>query len=218
MRTATLNRGRLTVGRLWLQPRAMTDDASKAELIALLQARTFKRGRFTLASGRESRIYFNMKATMMHPRGARLCAEGLLGKLDGLDADYVSGLEMGAVPLLGAVAALSDQQGQPVAATFVRKSAKGHGTRVLVEGLDEQGGESLSGKRVVLIDDVATTGGAMMQAAGQIEEAGGRVTDAIVIVDREEGASEALAERGIRLHALVTASDLGVTDADRAPF
>lgn len=196
----------------------MTDEQAKAELIALLKARTFKRGRFTLASGRESRIYFNMKATMMHPRGARLCAEGLLAKLNGLDADYVSGLEMGAVPLLGAIAAISDQQGSPVPATFVRKSAKDHGTRVLLEGLDEQGGESLASKRVVLIDDVATTGGAVLKAAEQISAAGGRVTDAIVIVDRQEGASEALRERGIALHALVTASDLGVTDEDRQPF
>ena len=196
----------------------MTSEYGKAELIELLKSRTFKRGRFTLASGRESRIYFNMKATMMHPRGARLCAEGLLAKLEGLEADYISGLEMGAVPLLGAIAALSDRQGRPIPATFVRKSAKDHGTKVLVEGLDEKGGESLAGKTVVLIDDVATTGNAMVQAAEQIEAAGGRVADAIVIVDREEGATEALAARGMRLHSLVTASDLGVTDEDRQPF
>ena len=196
----------------------MTDTYDKTELIELLKARTFKRGRFTLASGRESRIYFNMKATMMHPRGARLCAEGLLAKLDGLDADYISGLEMGAVPLLGAIAALSDQAGRPIPATFVRKAAKDHGTKVLVEGLDEKGGESLSGKTVVLIDDVATTGNAMVQAADQIALAGGRVAHAIVIVDREEGATEALESRGMTLHALVTASDLGVTDEDRQPF
>ena len=197
----------------------MSDPAArKAELIEILGARTFKRGRFTLASGRESRIYFNMKATMMHPRGARLCAEGLLDLIEGLDGDYVSGLEMGAVPLLGAIAALSDQRGRPVPATFVRKSVKDHGTKVLVEGLDAHGGESLEGKTVILIDDVATTGGSILQAADQLALAGARMTDALVIVDREEGATQALAERGIRLHALVTATDIGVTEEDRQPF
>jgi orotate phosphoribosyltransferase len=187
-------------------------------LRTLLATRTLKRGDFLLVSGKRSRIYFNMKATMMTPEGAAQCARGLLSALDGLDADYVAGLEMGAVPLLGGIAALSWDIGRPIGAVFVRKAAKAHGTSLMVEGLDDTGGESLQGKHVVLIDDVATSGGSILKAAEQIEAAGGIMKDAIVILDREQGADANLAERGITLHALFTATDLGVTDADKQPF
>ena len=187
-------------------------------LRALLATRTFKRGDFLLVSGKRSRIYFNMKATMMTPEGAAQCARGLLSVLDGLDADYVAGLEMGAVPLLGGIAAASWDAGRPIGAVFVRKAAKAHGTSLMVEGLDDAGGETLQGKNVVLIDDVATSGGSILKAADQIAAAGGVMTDAIVILDREQGATEMLAERGVALHALFTATDLGVTEEDRKPL
>jgi orotate phosphoribosyltransferase len=196
----------------------MTGTYDREALRALLAKRTFKRGEFLLVSGKRSRIYFNMKATMMTPEGAAQCARGLLSMLDGLDADYVAGLEMGAVPLLGGIAAASWDAGRPIGAVFVRKAAKAHGTSLMVEGLDDAGGETLDGKRVVLIDDVATSGGSILKAADQIAEAGGVMTDAIVILDREQGASEMLAERGITLHTLFTATELGVTDEDRLPL
>ena len=196
----------------------MAAEYDREALRALLAQRTFKRGEFLLVSGKRSRIYFNMKATMMTPEGAAQCARGLLSVLDGLDADYVAGLEMGAVPLLGGIAAASWDAGRPIGAVFVRKAAKAHGTSLMVEGLDDAGGETLTGKRVVLIDDVATSGGSILKAADQIALAGGVMTDAIVILDREQGASAMLAERGIALHPLFTATDLGVTDADRLPL
>jgi len=187
-------------------------------LRTLLATRTLKRGDFLLVSGKRSRIYFNMKATMMTPEGAAQCARGLLSVLDGLDADYVAGLEMGAVPLLGGIAALSWDVGRPIGAVFVRKAAKAHGTSLMVEGLDDSGGETLQGKHVVLIDDVATSGGSILKAAEQIEAAGGIMKDAIVILDREQGADANLAARRITLHALFTATDLGVTEADKQPL
>lgn len=187
-------------------------------LRTLLATRTLKRGDFLLVSGKRSRIYFNMKATMMTPEGAAQCARGLLSMLEGLDADYVAGLEMGAVPLLGGIAALSWDVGRPIGAVFVRKAAKAHGTSLMVEGLDDAGGESLRGKHVVLIDDVATSGGSILKAADQIEAAGGIMKDAIVILDREQGADVNLKERGITLHALFTATDLGVTEEDKKPL
>lgn len=184
----------------------------------LLATRTFKEGEFELASGKRSRIFFDVKATMMHPEGAALCARGLLAQLRRLDVDYVGGLEMGAVPLLSVIAAFSADDDRPIPSFFVRKEAKKRGTRMTIEGLDHLGGESLHGRRVVMIDDVATSGGSIIQAVDQVEAAGGIMTDAIVVLDREEGATERLAERGIMLHALVTASELGVTEAHRVPL
>ena len=196
----------------------MAAEYDREALRQLLATRTLKRGDFKLVSGKRSRIYFNMKATMMTPQGAAECARGLLAALDGLDADYVAGLEMGAVPLLGGIAALSWDVGRPIGAVFVRKQAKEHGTALMVEGLDDAGGESLKGKNVVLIDDVATSGGSILKAGDQIEAAGGVMKHAIVILDREQGADANLRERGITLHALFTATDLGVTEADKAPL
>lgn len=188
-------------------------------LRALLAERTFKRGDFMLASGRRSRMYFNVKTTMMHPRGAALCARGLLEVLSELDVDYIGGLEMGAVPLLSVVSAFTADGDAPIPSFFVRKKPKPHGTQLLIEGLDDiENAESLDGKRVVLVDDVATSGGSILQAVDQIEAAGGAVTDAIVVLDREEGARERLGTRGIALHRLFTAQDLGVTEEDRRPI
>ncbi len=187
----------------------------EAALLALLAARTFRRGNFTLVSGKKSRIYFNMKATMMHPHGASLCARLLLDRIAPLAPDYIGGLEMGAVPLLGTVSAYSADAGQPIPSIFVRKAAKAHGTSLMIEGLAD--GDSLDGKSVMLVDDVATSGGSVLKAIEEIVAAGGRCSDAIVILDREEGAAAFLADHGITLHALFTASDLGVTDLDRTP-
>jgi len=186
----------------------------------LLAERTFKRSEsgFDLASGRRSRMFFDVKATMMHPQGAALCARLMIEKLNTLDLDYVGGLEMGAVPLLSVIAAFSSEADKPIPSFFVRKAAKERGTRMVIEGLDHFGGEILVGKRIVMIDDVATSGGSILQAVDQVQAAGGVMTDAIVVLDREEGAIAKLAERGITLHALFTAADLGVTEADRAPI
>ena len=190
----------------------------REELRRLLASRTLKRGSFKLASGRTSPIYFNVKTTMMHPAGAALCARGLEDILADLDADYIGGLEMGAVPLLSVVSAFSAEDGRPVPSFFVRKTPKTHGTQLKIEGMDDMGGETLLDRRVVLIDDVATSGGSILQAVDEIKAAGGIMTDAIVILDREEGAAERLAGHGIKLHALFTATDLGVTDQDRTSF
>ena len=178
----------------------------------LLAERSFRRGRFQLSSGAWSRIYFNLKPTMLHPVGARHCALGLLDAIGDAPCDYVAGLEMGAVPLLGAVAAL----GERTPALFVRKATKAYGSGALVEGLATE--ETLDGKAVVMIDDVATTGAAMAKTAAALREAGATVALALVILDREESARDTLAAQGITLRALFTATELGVTDTDRAPL
>jgi len=121
-----------------------TRGADEAELLEMIRRRSMRLGKFTLASGRESDLYLNLKPTMMDPRGARLCARAFLDRVPA-GTDYVGGLEMGAVPVIAALAALSDVEDRPVRTFFVRKSAKDHGTREVVEGL--AAGESLAGRR-----------------------------------------------------------------------
>ena len=143
----------------------------RQQLLDLIRRRSFRQGgAFTLASGRTSTIYFNLKPAMLDPDGARLIGAALSAKAAALGADYVGGLEMGAVPLVAAAAAMSSVAGTPVRAVFVRKAAKEHGTRSLIEGLAE--GESLSGRRVVVLEDVTTTGGSALKAIATLRDAG----------------------------------------------
>lgn len=175
-------------------------------LKALIRARSFATGDFTLASGKKSSLYFNLKPTMMHPRGAYLAGSAMLDAIAGEPVDYVGGLEMGAVPLISAMAALSVPRGQPLATFFVRKKAKEHGAKQLIEGLAP--GESLAGKRVIAAEDVTTTGGSVLQAIEAVREAGGLCDTVLTLLDREEGARDMLAAQGLRLISVVTARDI----------
>ena len=175
------------------------------DLVDVIKQRSYRRGKFKLASGAESEFYFNLKPTMMNPKGAYLCARALLHQIRSEKVDFVGGLEMGAVPVIANIAALSFEDGLPVNTFFVRKQAKDHGTQDLVEGLAP--GESLAGKRVIIIDDVATSGGSIIKAAELARAAGAVVDTALVIVDREEGGREALAAAGIKLLSALKKSD-----------
>src|ERR1700745_4032456 len=130
---------------------ALSKSASRARLAEIIRKRSFGRGEITLASGRKSDFYFNLKPTMLDPEGAALLAELSFEALKDDGLDYVGGLEMGAVPLAGALAQLSWLKGHPIAAFFVRKKAKEHGAKVAIQGLAK--GEQLEGKRVVVIED-----------------------------------------------------------------
>lgn len=184
----------------------MTDTAkSRARLAEIIRKRSFGRGEITLASGRKSDFYFNLKPTMLDPEGAALLAELTLDALKGDRIDYVGGLEMGAVPLAGAIAQLSWIKGQPIPALFVRKKPKEHGAKLSVEGLAR--GETLTGKRVVVVEDVTTTGGSALKAVDAVRDAGGEVALVFTMVDREEGAAETFRDAGLAFRALFTAKE-----------
>src|ERR1700749_2430345 len=127
----------------------LSKSASRARLAEIIRKRSFGRGEITLASGRKSDFYFNLKPTMLDPEGAALLAELTFEALKDDGLDYIGGLEIGAGPLAGAVALLAGLKGHPFAAFFVRKKPKEHGAKLAVEGLARS--ESLQGKRVVII-------------------------------------------------------------------
>ena len=180
---------------------------TRVRLREIIRKRSFGFGDITLASGRKSNFYFNLKPTMLDAEGAALLAELTLDALAGERIDYVGGLEMGAVPLAGAIAQLSFMRGKPIQAFFVRKKPKDHGARLAVEGLAP--GESLSGKRVVIVEDVTTTGGSAMKAIAAVQAEGAIVDRVITVVDRLEGAAETFRSAGVNFQAILTAKDFG---------
>lgn len=181
------------------------DPASRrARLRDLLAEQAVLRGdAIRLASGRTSTIYFNVKRPLFDPEASALIADAILERLDGIELDAVGGMAMGAVPIVAAVCARSFPR-RPLPGFFVRKEVKEHGTKSRIEGRFEEG------QRVVLLEDVTTTGGSTLQAAETVREAGGIVEHAIVIIDRLEGAGAALAAHGIHLDALFTRDDFTV--------
>jgi orotate phosphoribosyltransferase len=188
-----------------LRENTLSKSASRARLAEIIRKRSFGRGEITLASGRKSDFYFNLKPTMLDPEGATLLAELTYEALKDDRLDFVGGLEMGAVPLAGAIAQLSWIKGHPIAAFFVRKKPKEHGARLAVEGLAK--GESLQGKRIVIVEDVTTTGGSALKAVEAVRDAGGEVVLVFTMVDREEGATETFAEAGLEFRALYKAGE-----------
>ncbi len=183
-----------------------TSTAARARLIEIVKARSYQVGpEMKLASGKTSTHYFNMKPTILDSEGAYLIAQLILDQLDGVKADLVGGLEMGAVPIASSVTALAHGRGRKLNAFFVRKQAKEHGTKSLIEGLARD--ETMAGKTVVIVEDVTTTGGSSIKAAEAIRAEGGIIERVVTIVDRQEGAAEAFAAAGLALHPLLTMLD-----------
>ncbi len=179
---------------------------ARERLIEIIKARSFQSGKeITLASGRTSTYYFNMKPTMLDAEGAHLIATLILAAIKDWNADLIGGLEMGAVPLASAVAAVSHGTGRPINAFFVRKQAKEHGTKSLIEGLPM--GDSLKGRRVVVVEDVTTTGGSAIKAAEAVRAEGAEVVGIVTVVDRQEGAADAFEKAGLKLTPILTLED-----------
>jgi len=174
------------------------------QLITLLAERSTRRGKFVLASGRESTLYVDARLTTMSPEGLALI--GALGlaaiRERGWKAQAVGGLTLGADPVAYAISYASAASGEPLRAFTVRKEAKQHGTGKLIEG------PFRVGDRVVIVEDVITTGGSAERAIDAVRAAGGTVVGVLAVVDREEGGRGALEHAGVPVHALATLGEV----------
>jgi orotate phosphoribosyltransferase len=162
----------------------------------LLAERAYRRGRFTLASGRQSDHYVNCKPVSLSGPGLALLGDLLLALVEE-DAAAVAGLTLGADPLVSAVAMAAALRQRPLDALIVRKAAKGHGTGAWLEGPLPP-----AGSRITVLEDVVTSGGSALQAVRQLREAGYGVERVVAIVDRQEGGRQAMEREGLELISL----------------
>jgi orotate phosphoribosyltransferase len=176
------------------------------ELLKLILDVSFERRKVTLASGKESHFYLDLRKTLMRPRGIALAGQLVLAKLmSGAWVDSVGGMAVGAVPLVSAVlAAAAGDPATKLVGFFVRKQAKQHGLGQRIEGA------FTPGQTVALLEDTTTTGASTLEALDAVTAAGGKVARVVCIVDRGEGAVQAFAGRGIILESLFTRADLPV--------
>ncbi len=192
-------------------PEMLREDPRWVRLVDLVRDLAFLDGgndeAFTLASGRTSRWFFDMKPVMMNPEAGRLVGELMNVRCDDIGADFVGGLELGAVPLAALVIATdftSDRLG-----FMVRKQAKGRGGRKTNNPPGIEGASIANGGRVIILEDVTTTGGSAIQAVKRIEEQTDcEVVAVISILDRQEGGKEAFEEAGIPFESLLVRSDI----------
>ena len=170
----------------------------------LLAERSARRGRFTLASGRQSTLYIDARLTTMSPDGLALIGPLALSVLvqTSWDVSAIGGLTLGADPLSYAIAYASASTNRPLRAFTVRKETKTHGTGKLIEGPFHEG------DHVAVIEDVITTGGSALRAVDAIRLAGGVVAGVLALVDREEGGREAILAAGLPVVALARARDI----------
>jgi len=176
----------------------------KGALMALVRDRALKFGDFTLASGRRASYYLDCRQITLDSCGAHLVAEGMLEQIEGDLPDAVGGMSIGADPITGALITLAGMRGIPLRGIMVRKEAKGHGTGRYLEG------PVSPGQRVVIVEDVVTTGSSSLLAIQRCEEFGLEVQRVLAIVDRREGGAAAFRARGYELTSLLSIEDFGI--------
>lgn len=180
----------------------MTDQ--KTRLKEILLEKAIKFGDFTLASGQKSSYYINCKMATLDSEGLYHIAELMLDKLEGIDCDAVGGLTLGADPIVGAMTALAYKRGRKLLGFLVRKEAKDHGTRSMVEG------PLSDGMKVAIIEDVATTGGSAGKAIEAAQAFNCDIKKILVIVDRRQGAEEKFREMNIAFDPIFRKEELGL--------
>jgi orotate phosphoribosyltransferase len=199
------------MNNLAIDPRtflSMDDQEVWRRLKEILLKKSYQEGKFTLSSGQEADFYFNCKPTALDPIGATLLGlafnRTMLKKFP--QAVAIAGMTLGGDPLVTATSVMSFLSGgKPLSALILRKEAKGHGTGAQIEG-----GENVSeGSRVVVIDDVSTTAATLIKSVEIVRRGGYVVGGVVAVVDREEGASEALhQETGLELSSIFTRTQL----------
>lgn len=177
---------------------------NREELIRLFHDRALKFGDFTLVSGKKSKYYLDGKQITLHAEGLRQVSEGLLELLSDVEFDAIGGMSIGADPIIGGVLTVAAEQGKDIVGIMVRKEAKGHGTQRYIEGPAKEG------MKVVVIDDVVTTGGSSLLAVDRIVEFGCEVVTVVGIVDRMQGGAENFAARDLPFRSLLSIEDFGI--------
>ena len=166
----------------------MTEEKTiREELLEMVKTKAVIRGEIILSSGQKSNFYIDGKQVTLDPRGLLLLAKTVLSMLHGTSADSIGGPTLGADPIAAAVALLSSQTGKPLKAFIVRKEAKKHGTQKMVEGPSIRAGD-----KVVIVEDVVTTGASILKAVEEIEKLKAKVVKIICLLDRKQGAEETL--------------------------
>ena len=172
----------------------------KEELLELLKKDAYKKGEFTLSSGKTSEHYVNCKPVTLSGRGLTLASLLILMHVE---TDVVAGLTLGADPLVSGVSLVSALDRRLINGLIIRKEAKGHGTQAWIEGpLPKEG------TKITVLEDVTTTGGSAIKAVEKLREAGYVVDRVVTIIDREEGADALMKETELELCSIFKLSDL----------
>lgn len=180
----------------------MTMTHGQMFFVKLLFERALVRGQTLTSSGETVENYIDCRTIALHPLGGlNGAARRLYDLVKNIECDYLAAVGTGALPFVATMVSRFAYR-----AVFVRGEAKLHGTRRQIEGLAP--GETIVGKRVLLIDDVATSGSSLLRAAMTMKDAGAHVSVSCVIVDRESGAKEKLARHGISLASITTLSEI----------
>ena len=171
----------------------------KEELLEMIKERGYRKGDFTLSSGKKSEHYVNCKPIILTGRGLTLTS---LLMLKEVKTDVVAGLTLGADPLVSGVSLVSALDGRMINALIIRKEPKGYGTASQIEGP-----LPVKGSKITVLEDVVTTGGSSIKAVKVLRDQGYIVERVVAIVDRQEGGKDAMIDEGLELHSLFTIKD-----------
>ncbi len=191
-----------------MSPASSASMRAKDDLKTMLLEKSVRTGDFTLASGKKSDLYVDCRVTALDNKGAHWIGQAgwdlVLEKIEaeGLEVDAIGGMTMGADPISLVVGMASSEHEKALQVFTVRKEPKGHGRGKQIEGNFKEG------DRVVVVDDVITTGGSTLKAIEAIRAAGGKVVFCLVLVDREEGGRPAIEADGVPVVSIFTRSEL----------